>query len=197
MVEGMGYLDASSSRPDRNLLERIWEKLDWALQHRRLEVRDVPKAWGILREVTALGLFQFEVDAAACDLAAYAIQEDGRRRWIDSSFHGPRIFDSFWWLRYAFQRWEPDCSGIDFVVNPLTRPSNIELDTTRILLRRLRVDSRYWTLFDEFNAAIGTPALVSKTMAETDGGYWQTLTDVSEVWRLSETCRDRTGRPST
>jgi hypothetical protein len=82
------------------------------------------------------------------------------------------------------------------VADPLNRPSNVELDTTRVLMRRLKVDPRYWTLFDEFNAAIGTPALVSEVMAETEGSLWQTLQGVSEIWRLAETRRYRADGPS-
>jgi hypothetical protein len=192
----LAYLDVSPHCVDRDLVERMWGKLDCALQHRRLEVWDAPTAWGTLRVVAALGLLQFEADVAACELTAYAIQEDESRRRIDSGFRGPRIFDSFWWMRYAFQRWAPECSGVDFVVDPLNRPSRAELDATCILLRRLKVDPRYWTLLDEFNAAIGTPALISEVMIETDGRLWQTLQGVSEIWRLAETRRYRADRPS-
>ena len=184
--ERLSYLHPFERRGDDVLLERIWAKVDHALRYRRIEISDEVRPWGTVRVVSALGLLQLEVDYEACDMIAFAIQKNGSRRRIGPAFQGPFVFHHPQWLRWAFLRWAPECSGIDYVADPLSRPSKIELDTTGTLFGRLRFDYRYWTLPAEFYAAVGRPLLVSDCMNEARALGSNSLEYVCEAWRAME-----------
>jgi hypothetical protein len=184
--ERLSYLHPFERRGDDVLVERIWAKVDHALRYRRIEISDEVRPWGTVRVVTALGLLQLEVDYDACDMIAFAILEDGSRRRIGPSFRGPYVFGHPQWLRWAFLRWAPECSGIDYVADPLSRPSNIEVETSGRLARRLRFDYRYWTLPHEFYAAVGRPMVVSDCMSEARALGSNSLEYVCEAWRAME-----------
>ena len=94
------------------------------------------------------------------DVACYAIHADGSRHRMG---HGWPLDDALskpFWLRFAFQRWAPHLSRVDFFSDPLNRPATLELDTGRFLMRRLRADARYSRLCDAFVAALDIPAHV-------------------------------------
>ena len=174
---------------DNPLVERMWKRLDHALGHCRLEVHDEVSATETIRVVTVLGLFRIRVDHEGGNAWAYLIEEDGTFREINGSFHLYRLFHHpccrYLWLRYAFQRWEPMCSDIDFVSEPLNRPCNAELDASRRLVRRLNLDKRYWTLAQDFDEAIGFPPLALSMMEEQSAANSCNLEDTNRIWQTS------------
>ena len=169
---------------DRELLEHMWGKFDQALAGCRLEIHDEKVPFGDVRVVTALGLIRVKVDVGACDAWAYAIEEDGSVRRIGRGLPATRLFHWWSWMRFAFQRWAPQCSAIDFIEDPLNRPSNVELATCRMLIGRLAVDRRFWSLSDEFDAATGIPPFAAALVE--DVRHWRSMEDTCEAWRLIE-----------
>lgn len=180
----LGDLFPSMPEGDRASLEHIWIQLDHALQHCRLDVQDIATTFRTVRAVTALGLIRVHVDVDACEVWASAIQEDGTILRIGRGLPATRLFGWSWWLRFAFQRWAPECSAIDFIEDPLNRPSNVEMDTCQWLIRRLSIDPRFWSLSEEFDAAVGIPSLAVELVEEVH--HWRGLEYVSEAWRLME-----------
>lgn len=182
----LGHLFPPDTRADRNLLDRMWERLDQALAECRLDVRTEDLGFGPIRMVTALGLLQVRIDDAACELWGGVI-EDGTFRPIGPGLHAAQLLwrhnCPIWWLRFAFQVWVPERATFDFVACPLQRPDNIELDTSRALVRRLGMDPRFRTLPEEFDEAVGVPALM-QVLAEEKSGMG--MERASHVWQMRE-----------
>ena len=185
------HLDPPQFEGDYGLLELIWEKLDWALEHCRLEVREESVPFGTVRVVTALGIIRFHVDAHDCLIWGMAMKADGQFHRIGPCLHASRLFHvrncAHWWLRLAFQRWAPQSTpGIDLIDDPANRPSNIELATSRRLMRRLGADSRFCTFADEFDAALGIPDFVWSRIREREENSYCNVDVASYIWHRLE-----------
>ena len=201
LVESLACLFPRGTRANRYLLERMWKRLDRALADSRLEVRSEDPGFGPVRVVTALGLLQVYVDYRACEMWGGVIVEGSVRRmgWGAPAF---RLLwmrrCPCWWLRFAFQAWLPRRSMPDFIADPLQRPGNVELDTSRALVSRLGVDPRFRTLPEEFDEAIGLPALM-QVLTEEDPGGVLSMEKANALWQAVECgigAALRTGRGS-
>jgi hypothetical protein len=179
-----------SNKADRNLLERMWGHIDDALDRSRLYVCDVPAPEGKIREVTALGIIRYYVDPHRCRISAMARKADGVFHPIGPCLPAVRLFWRrncyHWWLRFAFQTWAPDCSGIDLIDDPGNRPCNIELDTSRLIVARLSYDRRFMSLVDDFDEAIGLPSFVRTLIEEESQAYHCDVDRAGEIWRSME-----------
>jgi hypothetical protein len=186
----LSHIPFVSNKGDRNLLDMIWEKLDYALDDHRLYVCDVPAAQGKIREITALGIIRYYVDPHSYRISGMAMKADGVFHPIGPCLHAVRLFwvrnCAHWWLRFAFQTWVPNCSGIDLIDDPGNRPSNIELDTSRLIVRRLTYDRRFRTLVDDFDEAIGLPSFVRTLIEEEARAYHCNVDRAGEIWRSME-----------
>lgn len=174
---------------DNPFVERVWERLDHALAQYRLDAHDEVTATRTIRVITVLGLFRIWVDLDIGQVWVYYIEEGGTFREIDDSFHLYRLFHHprcrNWWLRFAFMRWEPACSGVDFVKHPHSRPCTIELDASRRLVRRRNLDKRYWTLAQDFDEAIGFPSLALSMMEAESAANSCSLADTNRIRHTS------------
>jgi hypothetical protein len=175
---------------DHELLELIWEKLDWALEHCRLDIRDEPVPFGSVRVVTALGIIRYYVDAQDCLIWGMAMKADGQFHMLGPCLHASQLFHvsrcPHWWLRFAFQRWAPMCSGIDLIDDPANRPSNVELATSQRLMRRLGGDPRFCLFADEFDAALGIPEFIWSLIRERAEDYDCNVVTASDIWHRTE-----------
>lgn len=185
----LDHLHPSTDRASRFLLERMWSRLDHALAVRRLETGVADLGFGPVRTVTALGLIQMRIDDRACELWGGVVTPEGAFRRIGWGLPATRLLwvdrCPLWWLRFAFQTWIPERSTIDFVECPLNRPDNIELDTSRMLVRRLGADARFRTLPEEFDEAIGLSTIL-EVMREKQGYHVPVVEHASHVWQVSE-----------
>lgn len=178
------------NKADRNLLERIWGHIDDALDRSRLYVCEVPAPEGKIREITALGIIRFTVDPHRCCISGMAKKADGVFHPIGHCLPAVRLFWRrtcyHWWLRFAFQRWAPDCSGIDLIADPGNRPCNVELDTSRLIMERLSYDRRFMNLVDEFDDAIGLPSFVRTLIEEECAASYCNVDRANEIWQSME-----------
>lgn len=168
--ECLDYLHPRESSANPELVERLWSRLDSAL-NRPLVVSDS----GTERTVEALSLLAFRVDRSAHRIQSFAIQEDGSQREFGRGITGVGIFQRGWWLRFAVNQWAPEWASSDYVAEPLQRPSNIELASDAVIYWRLRLDVRYRTFRDEFDAALGVPQAVITLVDDA----WSSLAQVS------------------
>jgi hypothetical protein len=175
---------------DRGLLDMIWGKLDHALAHHRLEVRELRGLHGERREITALGIIRYTVDPDGCRISGEAIKADGNFHPIGHGLPCTRLFwlrnCPIWWLRLAFQTWAPDCTGIDMIDEPLNRPCNLELGTSRLIARRLSYDRRFVSLVEDFDDALGLPPLVRMLVEEEAEANSCDVDRAGEIWRIAE-----------
>ena len=186
----LSHIPYFSRKADRDMLEMIWDKLDHALDDHRLEVRDVPAPKGKIREITALGIIRYSVDPHSCRISGMAMKADGAFHPIGPCLPTVRLFwvrnCPLWWLRFAFQAWAPDCSGIDLIADPANRPCNIELDTSRLIMERLSYDRRFMTLVDDFDDAINLPSFVRTLIEEESNAFHCDVNRASEIWQSME-----------
>ena len=187
--ERTAHIWRSKSLVDYDLLDMMWAKLDWALAHCRLEVHEEHTTFGTLRVVTALGIIRYHVDPQACEFWGSAMNANGEFQRIGPCFPCIPLFRfrkcPMFWLRLAFQRWAPECSHADLIADPGNRPSIVELATSRVLIRRLRLDARYVTLSYEFEQVLGLPAFVRAHVDEDDQYQIRNCSfeSASRVWR--------------
>lgn len=189
----LAHLPFDSSRADRELLDRIWAHLDYALDRHRFEVLELRMPQGKIRQITALGIIRFCVDPNRCQISGMAMKADGVFHPIGACLPTMRLFwlrnCPHWWLRLAFQTWAPHCTGIDMINDPCNRPSNIELDTSKLIVRRLCYDRRFMTLVDEFDAAIDLPSFV-RTLIEQESKASSCCVDrATEIWQAMESVK--------
>lgn len=186
----LGHIPSSSDQVDLNLLDMMWDKLDHALAHHRLAVREVPGPRGPIREITALGIIRYYVDPHGCRISGEAMKADGHFHPIGPCLRTVRLFwvpgCPIWWLRFAFQTWAPKCTGIDFIDDPANRPSNIELGTSRLIVRRLSFDRRFTTLVEDFDDALGLPPLARSLVEEEAETNYCNVDRASEIWAQTE-----------
>jgi hypothetical protein len=184
------HLPFFPNRADRSLLDMMWDKLDHALAHQRLDVREVSAPSGMIREITALGIIRYYVDPQAFRISGMAMKADGLFHPIGDCLHAVRLFwvrsCAHWWLRFAFQTWAPRCSGIDMIDEPANRPCNIELDTSQLIVRRLCFDRRFMTLVEDFDDALGLPPLARMLIEEQAEASYCDVDRASEIWQQTE-----------
>jgi len=175
---------------DAQLREHVWDKLDAALAHNRLQVHEHHDSFGSLRTVTALGLVRITIRDTHCELWASLLDDDGEARRLG---YGVRAFDLFdqpscghFWLRYAFFRWAPRCSGYPFEAYPLFRPCAKELATSRALLGRLHADPRFRTLPAEFDSAIHQSPILAWLAHEDPDERRCSVEALSQRWLACE-----------
>jgi hypothetical protein len=138
------------------VLELIWSELDRRLDH-AITIHEQQRFTGPQRVVEVLGLLAVHVEPARHAVSCWSIEPDGTRRPIGTGWSLRDPFAERFWLRFAFQRWAPRLSRIDFVECPLNRPAEVEIETGKRLMGRLRVDRRYWQMADAFVSALGIP----------------------------------------
>jgi hypothetical protein len=186
----LGHIPFGPSKADRSLLEMMWDKLDHALDYHRLIVLNVPSPQGKIREITALGIIRYYVDPHRFGISGTARKADGVFHPIGPCLPAVRLFwrrnCPHWWLRFAFQTWAPNCSGIDLIDDPGNRPSNVELDTSKLIVQRLIYDRRFRTLADDFDEAIGLPSFVRTLIEEETEANSCNVDRASEIWQSME-----------
>ena len=188
IFDRLAHLFPSAAEHDATLLESLWEKLDAALAHCRLDLGEEETASGTVRSVTALGVIRICVNAQAREMWGCAIAEDGSLHRIGPGLHAFRLLDvprcGHWWLRFAFWRWARLTGAFDIVIDPMMRPSSIELATSAMLMRRLRHDPRFRTLPDEFDAAIDYPESLRTLLGEVRDGSYR-VEHANEAWTMA------------
>ena len=186
----LSHLPFDSNKADRSLLEMMWDKIDQALDHNRLRVCEVPAPQGKIREITALGIIRYYVDPHSFTISGMAMKADGVFHPIGPCLPTVRLFWRrtcyHWWLRFAFQTWAPHCTGIDMIDDPGNRPSTIELDTSRLIVRRLSYDRRFMTFAEDFDDAIGLPSFVRTLIEEECEANSCNVDRATEIWRSME-----------
>jgi hypothetical protein len=184
------HLEGDWIKPDRILLERMWARIDWALDHEPLYVYETAGPNGGTRVVTALGIIRYLVDLRHFRISGEAKKADGHFHPIGSCLHTVRLFQvkncAHWWLRFAFQTWEPQCSGIDLIDDPGNRPCNIELDTSKLIMWRLVYDRRFQALVKDFDDALGLPSFVRSLIEEEARELYCNVDRASEIWQAME-----------
>lgn len=157
----LGYINtvaATLVQVDLDALEIVHLAIDHELARgavQTLPAREDPAC----RRIRLLDLFEFERRLDTHELRVSWIAPDGRVWRIGATVPLTTLFDNGRWLRFAFHRWAPmfRCPAIEIWHD---RPPSIQLDTERVLERRLRVDRRYSALQDELRLALGYSRMV-------------------------------------